>query len=268
MTLGLAFFLIAIALQATALFIFWLEPLFVLPVLERLTPNLLYRVRIELPLVAFSFDDGPHPEFTPQVLDILESYDAKATFFLIGERALRHPDLLVAIQGVGHEVGNHYFKNGSTLAHSDAVFLHNLEQTEAALGLSAKSARSPQPVTRHSANDARTLSFQAQRETPLLFRPPGGLAWPRQIKLARQRGYTCVLGCAYPHDPMHPPVQYIRWLVEKNLVPGTIVILHDGISDPTRTLQALPHILESAHKKGLRVVSIGELLRAADSFSL
>ncbi|HEX8880028.1 MAG TPA: hypothetical protein VF749_08370, partial [Candidatus Acidoferrum sp.] len=82
-------------------------------------------------------------------------------------------------------------------------------------------------------------------------------------KLARERGYTCVLGCAYPHDPMHPPVWYIRWLVEKNLVPGAIVILHDGIRDAKRSLQALPRILAAGQKKGLRFVSVGELMNAA-----
>jgi len=231
--LGFAFFLTGIALIATGLFVFWIEPLSILPALEHLTPNIMYRVRTELPLVALSFDDGPHAAFTPQVLDILQRHDAKATFFLIGERALHHPNVLAMIRAGGHEVGNHYFRNGPTLAHSDAAFLRNLEQTETALNPAGK---------------------------PTLFRPPGGLAWPRQIKLARQRGYTCVLGCAYPHDPVHPPAWYIRWLVVKNLVPGAIVILHDGISDPSRTLQALPFILEAGHKKALRFVPIGELI--------
>lgn len=62
---------------------------------------------------------------------------------------------------------------------------------------------------------------------------------------------------------MHPPVWYIRWLVEKNLVPGAIVILQDGISDPSRSIQALPQVLEAARRKGLRFVSISELIRAA-----
>lgn len=62
---------------------------------------------------------------------------------------------------------------------------------------------------------------------------------------------------------MHPPVWYIRWLVEKNLVPGAIVILHDGISDRSRSIQALPQVLEAARRKGLRFVSISELIRAA-----
>lgn len=234
--MSLAFTLIVVlgAIALFALIAFWTEPLWLLPGLERLTPNIVYRVRTREPLVALSFDDGPHPTFTPRVLDILQRYDAKSTFFLIGDRTLHHPDLVTAIRAGGHEIGNHYASNVSTLGHSDAEFVRNLEQTEAALGLAAK---------------------------PDLFRPPGGIAWPRQIHLARAHGYACVLGCAYPHDPMHPPVWYIRWLVEKNLVPGAIVILHDGIADASRSIEALPDILEAAKRKGLRFVSISELIR-------
>lgn len=232
---GLLFLVVGGALAIFGLFLFWTEPLLVLGALERLTPNIVYRVRTHLPLVALSFDDGPHPTFTPQVLEILERHAAKATFFLIGERIWRHPDVVARLKARGHELGNHYLRDGSTLGDSDAEFVCNLEQTERALG------------------GSEGLKF---------FRPPGGVAWPRQIKLARERGYTSVLGCAYPHDPMHPPVRYIRWLVEKNLVPGAIVILHDGIPDARRSLGALPHILAAGQKKGLRFVSIGQLMNA------
>ncbi len=87
------------------LVVFWIEPLGVLGVLERLTPNIVYRVRTKLPLVALSFDDGPHPAFTPQVLEILKRHEAKATFFLIGERALRYPEVVARIRAEGHEIG-------------------------------------------------------------------------------------------------------------------------------------------------------------------
>lgn len=229
-----ALLVVAIALVSLGLVIFCVEPLAVLSVLERLTPNVTYRVRTELPLVALSFDDGPHPTFTPQVLEILQRHEAKATFFLIGERALRHPEIVSGIKAEGHEVGNHYFMNKATLHDSDADFACNVEQTERVIGIAA---------------DLK------------LFRPPGGVAWPWQLRLARARGYECVLGCAYPHDPMHPPAWYIRWLIEKNLVPGTIVILHDGISNPTQSVGALPHILSAGHKRGLRFVSVGDLMR-------
>ena len=224
----------SIALLAIALFVFWVEPIAILGVFERLAPNVTFRISTHHPWVALSFDDGPHPVFTPQILEILQQYDAKATFFLIGERARRHPDLVARIRAAGHEVGNHYFTNGLTLHHSDADFLHHLEQTESELEITTR---------------------------PKLFRPPGGVAWPKQIRLARNNGYECVLGCAYPHDPMHPPVRYIQWLIEKNLVPGAIVILHDGISDPTGSIRALPHILAAGRERGLRFVSVGDLKR-------
>ena len=119
-----------LALLALALYIFWVEPLGVLPVLERLTPNLTYRIRTRHPLVALSFDDGPHPIFTPKVLDILQQHNAHATFFLIGERALRHPDLVARIKAEGHEVANHYFTDGSIL------FLRASERSAPTLGCS------------------------------------------------------------------------------------------------------------------------------------
>jgi peptidoglycan-N-acetylglucosamine deacetylase len=225
------------ALVAVFLVVFFVQPLAAVSVLERLTPSVTYRVRTNLPLVALSFDDGPHPIYTPQVLEILKSGGAKATFFLIGDRAKRHPEIVAAIKAAGHEVGNHYlyFRHGLMLLHSDAEFVRNLEDVERTLGLG---------------------------DGPKVFRAPGGLARSKQLLLARDRGYTCALGCAYPHDPAHPPVWYIRWLIEKNLAPGTIVILHDGIPDPARGIQALPHILSEGRKRGLTFVSIGGLLAA------
>jgi peptidoglycan-N-acetylglucosamine deacetylase len=233
-----AVLLTSIVLLAMGLLVYFIEPLAVLTVFERLAPNVTFRIRTHCPLVALSFDDGPHPIFTPQVLEILQRYDAKATFFLIGERARRCPDVVASIKAAGHEVGNHYFTNGSILQHSDAEFLDCLKQAEREIGIATG---------------------------PKLFRPPGGVAWPKQLRLAQNSGYKCVLGCAYPHDPMHPPTWYIRWLIEKNLVPGAIVILHDGISNPTRSIQALPHILTAGHERGLRFVTIGDLERGNQS---
>ena len=223
------------ALVALLLFVFFVQPLWVVPLLERLTPQVTYRVRTNLPLVALSFDDGPHPVYTPQVLEILQHHGARATFFLIGDRALRHPEIVAQIKSSGNEAGNHYFytRMGTMMAHSDKEFLRNLERVENTIGLT---------------------------DGPKVFRAPGGIARPRQLALARQRGYTCALGCAYPHDPGRPPLWYIRWLITKNLKPGTIIILHDGIKNPTRAIEALPYILREGEKRGLRFVSIGELI--------
>jgi peptidoglycan-N-acetylglucosamine deacetylase len=214
----------------------WTEPLAAFWLLERAIPDVVWRIHTSAPLVALSFDDGPSSLNTPKVLAILKDHHARATFFLIGQRVIEHPEFVGDIKAAGHEVGNHYFMNGATLRHSDADFLRYLDRTEAVAGI---------------------------RGPLKLFRPPGGVAWPHQLHLACERGYTCVLGSAYPHDPVRPPAWYIEWLVEKNLVPGAIVILHDGIPDPSRSIEALPHILNVAEQRGLRVVSIGELMKSS-----
>jgi peptidoglycan-N-acetylglucosamine deacetylase len=224
-------------------FVVFVQPLWAVPVLERLTPQVLYRVKTRRRLVALSFDDGPHPEHTPKVLDILERNGARATFFLIGDRAERHPQVVAAIRAGGHEVGNHYlyYRHGLMLSHSDGEFARRLRQVE------------------------RTLKLPEEcGEAPKLFRAPGGVARPSQLRRAREMGYTPALGSAYPHDPGHPPRWYLRWLITKNLAPGVIVILHDGIDDASGAICVLPEILEEGKRRGLRFVSIGELMEAAE----
>jgi peptidoglycan/xylan/chitin deacetylase (PgdA/CDA1 family) len=229
-------FLASTALIAGGVLVIGTQPPAAFGVLERLTPNLIWRVQTDQPLVALSFDDGPNPSNTPMVLDILKRNGATATFFLIGERAEAHPDLVRRIKAEGHETGNHYFTIRHTDRYSDADFLGYLDRTERAAQITGP---------------------------PKLFRPPGGVAPSRHLRLARERGYSCVIGSAYPYDGGHPPVWYIQWLIEKNLAPGTIVILHDGIADPSRSIAALPHILAAGRARGLRFVSIGTLMAAA-----
>ena len=318
--MGLPLAILIGSLASIGLYMFLVEPLWGLPVLEWLTPGILYRVKTKERLVALSFDDGPDAEFTPQVLEILERDGAKATFFLIGERAKRHPELVERIRAAGHEIGNHCWRDGTVLGHSRARFEEELERTGRTIGRSGEEetdltqrpqreahrehrdrekteiahaegrARVPAsgsdgsanpeiatPMTEKAASSrpseslgtSRTPKGPTQKSAPAtdktsvkFFRAPGGVAWPWQLKLAKARGYTCVLGCAYPHDPMRPPVKYIQWLIEKNLVPGTIVILHDGIRDASRSVAALPRILAEGKRRGLQFVSIGELVDA------
>src|SRR5215475_7736047 len=127
------FAILAGTLILSALYVFFVEPLWVVPLLERMTPNILYRVKTKQPLVALTFDDGPNPEFTPQVLELLKENDAKATFFLIGERAERNPELVRRILAEGHEVGNHWCRDGSVLLQSEKGFVDGLDRTERAI---------------------------------------------------------------------------------------------------------------------------------------
>lgn len=229
--------LIAIALGTVILLaVVVVQPLATFFVLGKVLPGILWRVETNEPLVALSFDDGPDPTFTPQVLDVLARHGAHATFFLIAERALPRPDLVARIRAEGHEVASHYTTRRSAWKDTDEEFAENLAFAENVLGL--------------------------ERTRPRLFRPPGGVARRSQLERARRQGYTVVLGSAYPYDPAPPPTAYIRWLVTKNLAPGVIVILHDGIDDPSRSIEALPAILEAGAGRGLHFVTVGELMRS------
>ncbi len=217
---------------------FWLyQPVWVFGLLGKVFPRIVWQVSTSAPLVALTFDDGPAPDHTPEVLAILARHKAHATFFLIGDRASAHPDLVEELRRDGHEVGNHYYTIRSTWRAPDEVFRANLLKAERVLNL----------------------------EGPKLFRPPGGMIRARQLSIAQAEGYTCVLGSAYPYDPSHPPSSYIRWLVAKNLRAGAIVILHDGIADPSRSIAALDGILVAGERKGLRFVTVGALLRSKAS---
>jgi peptidoglycan/xylan/chitin deacetylase (PgdA/CDA1 family) len=221
------------------LFLVAYQPLWVARALGALFPHIVWRVNTTAPLVALTFDDGPAPDHTPQVLEILAKHRARATFFMVGDRAEAYPDLVAEVRGAGHEIGNHYYTIRSTWRISDDEFLADLRRAEEALEL------------RH----------------PKLFRPPGGTARRSQLRLAAAEGYLCVLGSAYPYDPSHPPAAYIRWLVSKNLAPGVIVVLHDGIADPSRSIAALDDILRAGERKGLQFVTVAELLKGAASRS-
>jgi peptidoglycan/xylan/chitin deacetylase (PgdA/CDA1 family) len=144
---------------------------------------------------------------------------------------VERPEVVARIRAEGHEIGNHWWYDVSTRRASVPEFLELLGRSEDALQLAGSG--------------------------PRLFRPPGGRIQPAQLTAALERGYVCVLGSAYPYDPTRPPAAYIRWLVSKNLAPGAIVILHDGIRDPSRTVEALPAILGAGRSKGLRL-SVGE----------
>lgn len=216
-------------------FIVLAQPLWAFSVLSRVFPGMLFRVETDAMEVALSFDDGPDDTHTARVLEVLARHRAHATFFMIGDRAVGRQDIVRSVREAGHEIGNHYFTIGSAVRATNERFLGDVIRAEKALGLANAS--------------------------PLLFRPPSGEFTDAQLALVKARGYRPVLGSVYPFDTSRPPVAYIRWLVSKNLAPGVIVIMHDGVRDPSNMLEALDDILAEGTRRGFRFVSIGELLK-------
>jgi peptidoglycan/xylan/chitin deacetylase (PgdA/CDA1 family) len=189
--------------------------------------------------ISLTFDDGPDPEATPQLLRLLAAADVRATFFLIGARAARHPDLVRAIVADGHEVGNH------TWHHRNAWFLGPTATRTELLG------------------GARVLAEITGR-VPGLFRPPWGIVNAVALHTARQAGFASVLWSIQPEGlrPRTPEAQ-LRYCSD-HLHDGAIVDLHDapGLPGaPERVLRLMPRLLDLVAAQGYKPVPVGALLR-------
>ncbi|GBC98430.1 Peptidoglycan-N-acetylglucosamine deacetylase [bacterium HR17] len=188
-------------------------------------------------VVALTFDDGPHPIFTPQILDILKGYGVRATFFLIGERAERYPELARRIVAEGHEIGNHTYSHPADLPRRD---------WEAIRQEIAKGAEAIERVT---------------GVRPKLFRPPRGYLNYRVHTAAQLEGLTVVLWTvsADHHDAPTPEAMAQRVL--KAVHPGAIILMHDGrVPIRWKDVKALPLILDRLRRCGYRFVTVSELL--------
>ena len=191
--------------------------------------------------VALTFDDGPDPEWTPQILDILREKQAKASFFLVGLKAESRPDLVRRILEEGHEVGVH------TYFHPD---LSTVSQRRLVLELNA---------TQH------LLEGLLHRST-LLFRPPynvdsrPGLAEEVQPLLhAQDLGYVTVAQSLDTQDWDRPGVAAILAKVKAGRGEGNTLLMHDAGGDRTQTVEALPRIIDWLRARGDEIVPLGAL---------
>jgi peptidoglycan/xylan/chitin deacetylase (PgdA/CDA1 family) len=204
--------------------------------------------------LALTFDDGPNPSITPKLLDLLDRYGAKATFFLIGRYVRECPELVKETVARGHEVGNH------TELHPNLLWL-NPTKVRVEIRLCHDAIRG------------------AIGTSPKWFRPPYGMRNPWVIPTARELGYRTVMWTLIPGDWREKPAE---WLIPR-MQPiadqaqrspesgstaaaagtGDVLCLHDGghrelNSDRTRTLAALEHWLPRWRDLGLQFVTIEE----------
>jgi peptidoglycan/xylan/chitin deacetylase (PgdA/CDA1 family)/Flp pilus assembly protein TadD len=181
--------------------------------------------------VALTFDDGPHPEMTPFILDLLDRYHMKATFFLVGKQAAMYPELVREIARRGHDLGSH------SHTHCD---LRRLDQR----GVEQELVKS------------RAAIRQACGQTVTLFRPPGG-NYDDEVRAAvGSCGYTTVFWTEnIGNYPGREGPDIAHAMIGK-LARGGIVLLHNGYDE---TEVALPHLLPLIASKGLRTGTITEL---------
>ncbi len=192
--------------------------------------------------VAITFDDGPDPEWTPQILDILKAAKVKAAFFLVGVNAEKYPGLVRRIVNEGHEIGNHtYYHTNLALAWPEHVRLE-LNATQLLI---------------------ETITGRATT----LFRPPyaadtqpSSISELMPLQIAQELNYLVVLENIDPQDWARPGADIIVQRVKQQRRDGSIILLHDAGGDRSQTVAALPRILDWLHIRGDTIVPLSTLL--------
>ena len=188
-------------------------------------------------VIALTFDDGPHPRYTEEILDILKEYGVRATFFVVGENAALYPEQLKRISAEGHEIGNH------TYTHAD---LKRIDKKELMRELS----------------DTENIIYDLTGKRPAVFRPPEGRCNETVVSCANGMGYATVLWTVDPRDWASPPAAEVASVIMKNAKCGSVILCHDYNSNKKcPTPEALKSVLPRLMEKGYSFVTVSELLR-------
>lgn len=181
--------------------------------------------------IYLTFDDGPHPEISLQVMDILKTFEARATFFCVGENILRYPDVFGKIREAGHQTGSHTHRHLNGWKTKDTVYLQDTAKA-------SKLAKS------------------------ILFRPPYGRIKPSQIK-KMQKDFQIVMWSVLSgdFDPSLSP-QRCQSNVIRHAKDGSVVVFHDSEKAAHRMLYTLPGVLKFFSEKGFRFEAIPELAKS------
>ena len=177
-------------------------------------------------VVALTIDDGPDPKYTPAVLDLLQQHGIRATFFLIGENAVEHPDLVREIADRGHHIANHTWTHPDLRHMSEGAVRDELERTS-------------------------DLLHRTTGRLPTWFRAPGGDWSPVSLKVAADLGLRNMGWSVDPRDWSRPGTPAIIDTILKEVRPGAIVLNHDGGGDRSQTVAALktylPTLIDSGY---------------------
>jgi peptidoglycan-N-acetylglucosamine deacetylase len=185
---------------------------------------------------ALTFDDGPHAQGTPAMLELLAGAGVRATFFLVGEQVRRNPSLAREIVAAGHGIGLHCERHRNLLRLTPGQTRTDIERAEQAIG-------------------------EATGIAPALYRPPYGVLNAAALRLARGRGWRTMLWSHWGRDwERRATADSIAARVTEDVAPGAVLLLHDADDYSTagswrRTAQALPRVLTALAERGLSAVA-------------
>ena len=193
-------------------------------------------VHTDGPYIAMSFDDGPSATLTPKLLDLLATRHIKATFFVIGENVMEHPEIVARAAREGHEIGNHSWSHPNLAKMSQESVRSQLQRTDAAIK-------------------------NATGERPTLMRPPYGSITDREKHWIHDEfGYRIILWDVDPYDWKRPGPAVVRNRILKETRPGSIVLSHDIHPG---TIEAMPSTLDALEANGFKFVTVSELIGMA-----
>jgi peptidoglycan-N-acetylglucosamine deacetylase len=189
-------------------------------------------------VIALTFDDGPWPQSTPAILDILKKNNIKATFFIVGQMLKEHPDMGKRVVAEGHVIANHTWHH----------WYHYMNPQAAAFEI----------------DNTSNLIYQVTGVKTSLFRPPGGIKTNGPYAYAKNQKYATIMWSSDSSDYARPSVSKLISNVMREAKPGGIVLMHDGGGNRSNTVAALPEIINTFRKQGYRFVTVPELLEMQD----
>ena len=190
-------------------------------------------VRTRSPVVAMTFDDGPHPRLTPILLDMLKKRGLRATFYLIGNRVVTWPDIVRRISDEGHEIGNHSWTHPDLSRRSDRSVIAEIDRTSDAI-------------------------FKITGRPPVTFRPPYGAFTRRQrLMLYEARNLPTILWSVDPQDWRRPGASVVASRILRGSRPGAIILSHDI---QTGTVKAMPQTLDGLRERGLKFGTVSQMM--------
>ncbi len=208
-----------------------LAPLF--PVLHQLLhplfPDCLWQGNRHHRALALTFDDGPHPHYTPALLEVLAHYQVRASFFWLGRCVEQAPQIARAVVEQGHWIGLHGYDHRSFPTLTPTALRQSLTQTQYAI--------------------ARACQLHPQQLRDV--RPPNGLFTPQTLQWLIRWGYRPVMWSVVPEDWVRPGIAQVTQRVLQQTRNGSIIVLHDGVCGgadvAATTAQILPHLLTQGY---------------------
>jgi peptidoglycan/xylan/chitin deacetylase (PgdA/CDA1 family) len=206
-------------------------------ILRSIFPNCLWHGAENNAEIALTFDDGPHPEYTLQLLEVLDRHQVTASFFCLGTLVDRYPQIAAEIVRRGHWIGLHGYQHVSFTSLTTEELRQSLNKTQTAI--------------------ESACEIEGNRVWDV--RPPNGLFTPKILKQLRQWNYRTVMWSVVPEDWIRPGISVVLKRVLSQVKNGALIVLHDGYYGGEDIAKITDDLIPLLKQKGFQFISIGQM---------